>query len=305
MKSRIEKINYIITVILFIAVATLLIGGVFIYKSNGIVATGTSSPNQYGFSPKMQIIGSYNTDYSSSKEERAHNVALACESFSWVAVKKGERLSFNNVVGKREESRGYKNAKVIVDGEYTQGVGGGVCQVSSTLYNAWVRAGLAVQSVKAHSLPSSYCPLSTDATVSEYIDLVLYNDSDYDVLVNGYTKEGKVNFDVYGHPTEYTVKLRSELIEVLPEPQPSVEWADSLDGETFEDEEGEYIVSKKGKQGYKSRAIIEYYKDGVKVKEKELRHDFYLPVQGSITRLKKTVEEDNEKPDIKWDIKIF
>ncbi len=136
MKSRIEKINSIITVILFIAIATLLIGGVFIYKSNGIVATGTSSPNQYGFSPKMQIIGSYNTDYSSSKEERAHNVALACESFSWVAVKKGERLSFNNVVGKREESRGYKNAKVIVDGEYTQGVGGGVCQVSSTLYNA-------------------------------------------------------------------------------------------------------------------------------------------------------------------------
>ncbi|MDE7216284.1 MAG: VanW family protein [Clostridia bacterium] len=305
MKSRIEKRNLIITVFLFAAVAVILTGGVFLYESNGNIALGATSPNQYGFSPKMQIIGSYNTDFSTSKEDRAHNVALACESFSWLAVKKGDKLSFNNVVGKREESRGYKNAKVIVDGEYTQGVGGGVCQVSSTLYNAWVRAGLCVQSVKAHSLPSSYCPLSTDATVSEFIDLVLVNDSEYDVLVNGYTKDGKVYFDVYGHPTEYTVKLRSELIEVLPEPQPLVEWAEHLDGESLVDEEGEYIVNKKGKQGYKSRAIIEYYKDGIKVKERELRRDFYLPVQGTITRVRKPVEEEREKPEIDWDIKIF
>ncbi|MCX4363547.1 MAG: VanW family protein, partial [Clostridia bacterium] len=142
----------------------------------------------------------------------------------------GECLSFNTGVGLRSEERGYKNAKVIVNGDYTEGIGGGVCQVSTTLYNAWIRAGLAPKHVVSHSLPSSYCGLSQDATVTEYIDMVLLNDSDYDVLVNGYTKDGRIYFDIYGHPTEYTVKLRSEIVEVIPEPQPTVEWSDILDG---------------------------------------------------------------------------
>ena len=117
----------------------------------------------------MQLISSFNTDYSTSKEERAHNVALASSNFCWIVVKKGETLSFNTVVGLRSEERGYKNAKVIVNGEYTQGVGGGVCQVSTTLYNSWIRAGMTAKSVQSHSLPSSYCGLSQDATVSEFI----------------------------------------------------------------------------------------------------------------------------------------
>ena len=303
MKSRIEIKNKFVAVILFTAILFIISSGVILYHQSGIVR-GAMSPNQYDFSPKMQIISSFSTDFSSSKEERAHNVTLACESFSWIAVKKGERLSFNNIVGKRVEERGYKNAKVIVDGEYTQGIGGGVCQVSSTLYNAWIRAGLGTEYVKAHSLPSSYCPLSTDATVSEFIDMVLVNDSDYDVLVNGYTKNKKIVFDIYGQPLEYTIKLRSEVIEVLPEPEPTVEWAERLEGEIMTDEQGEYLVNKKGTQGYKSRAIIEYYKDGVKVEEKELRRDCYLPVQGAITRVKKSETVSPDKT-IDWKFKIF
>ena len=304
MKSRIERTNKIVAVILFVAILILISGGIVLYQQSGIVE-GAMSPNQYGFSPKMQMISSFSTDFSSSKEERAHNVTLACESFSWIAVKKGEKLSFNNIVGKRVEERGYKNAKVIVDGEYTQGIGGGVCQVSSTLYNAWIRAGLGSEYVKAHSLPASYCPLSMDATVSEFIDMVLVNTSDYDVLVNGYTKDKKIVFDIYGPPLDYTIKLRSEVIEVLPEPTPTVEWAEQLDGEVMTDEEGDYLVNKRGKQGYRSRAVIEYYKDGNKVEERELRRDYYLPVQGAITRVKKSEETLPEKSQIEWKFKIF
>lgn len=305
MKSRIGTTNKSIAVILIISAIFMIVGGVIIYQQTSGIVEGAMSPNQYDFSPKMQKISSFSTDFSSSKEERAHNVTLACESFSWIAVKKGEKLSFNNVVGKRVEERGYKNAKVIVDGEYTQGIGGGVCQVSSTLYNAWIRAGLGSEYVKAHSLPSSYCPLSTDATVSEFIDMVLVNNSEYDVLVNGYTKDKKIIFDIYGHPLEYTIKLRSEVLEVLPEPSPTVEWAEQLDGEVLTDEEGDYLVNKKGTQGYKSRAIIEYYKDGNKVEERELRRDCYLPVQGTITRVKKVEDTLPEKPQVEWKFKIF
>ena len=260
-------------------------------------AAAMSSPNTYGFSPKMQIISSFSTDYSTSKEERAHNVALASSNFCWIVVKKGETLSFNTIVGVRSQERGYKNAKVIVNGEYTEGVGGGVCQVSTTLYNAWIRGGMSAKSAQSHSLPSSYCGLSQDATVSEFIDLVLLNDSDYDVIVNGYTKNKKVYFDIYGHPLPYKINLRSEITEVLQPPEPIVEWSDELTGEVQQDIDGEYTVVKKSNVGYKSRAIIEYVRDGKVIFQKELRKDNYLPVQGKIMR-KKLSQDDMPQSEI-------
>ncbi|MDE5654607.1 MAG: VanW family protein [Clostridia bacterium] len=271
-------------------------------------AQAMSSPNPYGFSPKMQLVSSFSTDFSTSKEERAHNVALASSNFCWLVVKKGETLSFNTVVGARSEERGYKNAKVIVNGEYTEGVGGGVCQVSTTLYNAWIRAGMSAKSAKSHSLPSSYCGLSQDATVSEFIDLVLLNDSDYDVIVNGYTKNKKVYFDVYGHPLPYKINLRSEITEVLQPPLPLVEWSEELTGEVQRDADGEYTVTQKSAVGYKSRAIIEYVKDGKVIFQKELRKDNYLPVQGKIIRKKQSQDDqikDSQDKDFPWFDKIY
>ena len=165
--------------------------------------------------------------------------------------------------------------------------------MSTTLYNAWIRAGMSAKSVQSHSLPSSYCGLSQDATVSEFIDLVLLNDSDYDVIVNGYTKDKKVYFDIYGHPLSYKINLRSEITEVLQPPEPIVEWSEDLSGEIQQDAEGEYTVEKKSAVGYKSRAIIEYVKDGKVIFQKELRKDNYLPVQGKIIR-KKLPQDDLE-----------
>lgn len=246
-------------------------------------------PNDYGFSPKMQKISSFFTDFSTSKEDRRHNIRLASDNFSWLAVKSGSTLSFNTIVGKRTEERGYKVSKVIVDGEYTKGVGGGVCQVSTTLYNAWIRAGLGTKYVRAHSLPASYCDLSQDATVTDYIDLILLNDSPYDILVNGYVKDNKVYFDIYGHPLEYTVNIRSQLVGTIQPPQPEVieveEFPDDFDGEIKQDSLGEYGIQKYAKTGYKSVAYIEYYdKQGNLVKSKQLRKDNYLPTKGKIYR---------------------
>ncbi len=91
---------------------------------------------------------------SKSPEERKFNIKLALKSLNNVVVKSGQEFSFNKVVGKRTEERGYKKALVIFKGRYEEGVGGGVCQVSSTLYNAWLLAGLDVIQVKAHTLPA-------------------------------------------------------------------------------------------------------------------------------------------------------
>lgn len=300
-KSRRKIYICIFLFFIFTALVIITVGGVLIYAGQKMqTAAAMSSPNTYGFSPKMQLVSSFSTDYSTSKEERAHNVALASSNFCWLVVKSGETLSFNTVVGLRNEERGYKNAKVILNGEYTEGVGGGVCQVSTTLYNAWIRAGLSAQSVQSHSLPSSYCGLSQDATVSEFIDLVLLNDSNYDVIVNGYTKEKKVYFDVYGHPLPYKINLRSEITEVLQPPEPIIEWTDELSGEIKQDSDGEYVETRKSSVGYKSRAIIEYVQDGKVIFQKELRKDNYLPVQGKITR-KKPAQDDKPKVPSKED----
>ena len=199
-------------------------------------------------------------------------------------IKAGEKLSFNTIVGARTEERGYANAKVILWGEYVDGVGGGVCQVSTTLYNAWIRAGLGTEQVVNHSLPSSYCELSQDATVSEYTDMILVNDSGYDVVVNGKVTDKTVTFRIYGAPTEYTYKIESTLLEVLPPTAPEVVYSATLEGmgEIREDGEGQYVVLRQEKNGFRSQAVRKKYKGDVEVESKLLRVDTYKPSRGKI-----------------------
>lgn len=236
------------------------------------------------FSPKTQNISTFSTSFATSSEGRIHNITLATGNFSWLVVKAGEKLSFNTIVGARTEERGYANAKVILWGEYVDGVGGGVCQVSTTLYNAWIRAGLGTEQVVNHSLPSSYCELSQDATVSEYTDMILVNDSGYDVVVNGKVIDKTVTFWIYGAPTEYTYKIESTLLEVLPPTAPEVVYSATLEGmgEIREDGEGQYVVLRQEKNGFRSQAVRKKFKDGVEVESRLLRVDTYKPSRGKI-----------------------
>ncbi len=95
---------------------------------------------------------------------RVNNIMLACESISGTELLPGAEFSFNNVVGKRSKSRGYKDAPIIFHGEKSYGTGGGVCQVSSTVYMSAVNAGLKITERHTHSESVAYAP-KTDATV--------------------------------------------------------------------------------------------------------------------------------------------
>lgn len=227
-------------------------------------------------SNSCDVISSFTTDYSHSTPDRKHNIRLALKSLNGVVVKSGEEFSFNKVVGKRTEERGYKKALVIFKGSYVEGVGGGVCQVSSTLYNAWLLAGLDTVSVKAHTLPSSYVDLSRDATVSEYIDMVLFNPLESDVKIQTIYDENNITINVLGQRRECEYSLKSETIEVLPFNEDIIE----LD-EVGEDE---YFI---GKVGYKSRLIITITKGGRVVAKRVLRNDYYIP-QNSVKILRKS-----------------
>jgi len=108
---------------------------------------------------------------------RESNIALALESFDGLIVSDGEIVSFNDVVGRRTRDRGFKEAKIIVDGEFVDGVGGGVCQVSTTIFNAVLLSGLKIVESHNHSLAISYVPLGLDAMVSSAADLRFQNNS--------------------------------------------------------------------------------------------------------------------------------
>ncbi|MEH6994547.1 VanW family protein [Neobacillus drentensis] len=113
-------------------------------------------------------IGRYITSFNPRNKKRSHNIQLAVEAINNHVVFPGETFSFNSVVGKRTTEKGYEKAKVIVRGEYAEDIGGGICQVSSTLFNAVDNAGLKIVQRFSHSRHVPYIPPGRDATVSWY-----------------------------------------------------------------------------------------------------------------------------------------
>lgn len=142
-------------------------------------------------------IASCTTSLATSSENRIHNVKLATEMLDGYTLAPGAIFSFNEVVGKRTEKRGFRTANVILEGKFVEGVGGGVCQVSSTLYNAALKAGLTVTKSASHTLPVSYLPLGFDAMVSDSQDLVIVNETGSTVWFNGQVRNRELTIRVY------------------------------------------------------------------------------------------------------------
>jgi vancomycin resistance protein YoaR len=117
---------------------------------------------------RTKPIGHYVTYFNSRNEERSHNIRLASEAINNHVVFPGETFSFNETVGMRTKEKGYLPAPIIVRGELSEGIGGGICQVSSTLFNAADRSGLQIVKRYSHSKRVPYVPPGRDATVSWY-----------------------------------------------------------------------------------------------------------------------------------------
>ena len=160
------------------------------------------------------ILGTYSTKFDSSVSGRSHNVALAAKSTSDVLLMPGESFSYNKHTGSRTTSNGYKNAPVIVQGVVQEGVGGGVCQVSSTLYNAVLYAGLEIESIKNHSIPSSYVPKGRDATVSDgAIDFIFKNNLKYPVYIKNSVYGNTLTCTIYGSNEDKQKILKKSMIQ--------------------------------------------------------------------------------------------
>ncbi|RIU96558.1 VanW family protein [Oceanobacillus picturae] len=138
-------------------------------------------------------LGSYTTFYKKGNKERADNIALAAAAIDSHVVFPGESFSFNDVVGERTAQRGYKRAPVIVKGELAEDIGGGICQVSSTLFNAVDLKGIQILERYAHSRSVPYVPEGRDATVSWWgPDFVFKNRYNQPLLIRAHANEGRM-----------------------------------------------------------------------------------------------------------------
>lgn len=157
-------------------------------------------------------LGEYVTYYN-NRSSRAHNIALATEAINNTVVFPGEIFSFNKVVGQRTEERGYKKAPEIVKGEFIEGIGGGICQVSSTLYNAVDASGLTITERYSHSRIVPYVPTGRDATVSWYgPDFAFKNEYNQPILIRAKAKNGTLIVTIFS----------SEYIEYYPRKVPTL-----------------------------------------------------------------------------------
>ena len=236
----------------------------------------------YSLSPKfLTIRSSFSTDYQSSSPERKSNISLAAKSIDGYILDIGGEFSFNRVVGDRTQKRGYKQAKIIVGGEFVDGVGGGVCQVSTTLYNAVLLAGLKVVEYHAHSLPVSYALPSFDAMVnSGTSDLRFINDTKNPIIIRARADGNKLTVKIVGEPLKVEYRLESKTISKIPAPEYIV--IKDEKGDYPDLYEGEKLYLSYSKDGIKSQGYIETYKDGKKISTRLLRRDTYSAVQGKV-----------------------
>ena len=130
------------------------------------------------------VLAAYTTHFSTANSNRSQNIAIAASELSQVLIRSTKEFSFNETVGARIPSAGYRNAAVIIEGKVEQDIGGGVCQVSSTLYNAILLANLTPTTRTAHFYPSAYVPAGLDATVADgQIDFCFRNDLPHNVYL--------------------------------------------------------------------------------------------------------------------------
>lgn len=163
-------------------------------------------------------LGTYTTKYNAGEIGRTKNVTLAAKAINNIVLEKGQVFSYNGIVGERSTARGYAGAKVYANGEVVEGLGGGICQVSSTLYNAVLYADLEIVSRTCHSLPVAYVPLGRDATVAYgSIDFKFKNQYDAPVKVSSSVGGGVLTISIYGKKTsDKTVEISTQYVSSTP-----------------------------------------------------------------------------------------
>lgn len=221
------------------------------------------------------------TKYNESNIERVNNLKIATEKINGLILLPGESFSFNQTVGKRNIENGYKEAVIYANGQAEMGLGGGICQISSTLYNAVVLANLDVIERKNHSMIVSYLNPGLDATVSYgSIDFKFKNSRNYPIRIDATVRNGTVTISIQGikEETEYNIEMQVEITQTIPFETTYIN-DNSLS-------QGERTIVQSGKNGYNCSTYKVTSSNGIIISKTLLSTDFYKS-QNCIIHIKK------------------
>lgn len=186
------------------------------YEQDLIYTKADITVNDLGREAFPDLLASFSTNYVTSNTDRTTNLRLAAGKINGTVIMPGEIFSYNKVVGKRTVSAGYKEAAVYQDGGVTNGLGGGICQISTTLYNAVIKANLEIETRRNHMFVPSYIEAGKDATVVwGSTDFKFKNRRDYPIKIETSVSGGVARVNIYGLRTdnEYEVSLETRTIK--------------------------------------------------------------------------------------------
>ena len=233
--------------------------------------------NQIGTEAFPDLLSSFSTKYSASNKNRTTNLILSSNKINGTVLMPGETFSYNKVVGERTIAAGYKEAAIYSEGQVVDGLGGGICQISTTLYNAVLYANLEIVERKNHMFVPSYAKAGRDATVVYgAIDFKFKNNRNYPIKIVSSVSGGVANFQIYGlkEQTEYEVEIESSVVGSIPYSTKYV----SKDGIKA----GRVI--QKGVNGVKSQTYKILKLNGQIVSKELINQDTYSPMNKLIAK---------------------
>ena len=225
-------------------------------------------------------LSTFSTRYDASDKDRTTNLVLACKKLNGKVIMPGETFSYNAALGPRTYAAGYRNGKIYENGQVIDGLGGGICQISSTLYNAALMSDMEIVERRNHQFVTSYVDKGRDATVVYGLtDFRFKNTRTYPVRLVASAKGGVATVSVYGikeADREYTYSFRTDVISTIPYTTKYVEDS-SLSA-------GKEVVTQKGTNGLVCKTYMTKMLNGKIVSTKLLSTDTYSAMQRIVKR---------------------
>lgn len=217
------------------------------------------------------LVSSSSTLYSGSTG-KATNINLGASHLDGTLIMPGETFSFNTLIGDTTLEKGYVDGPTIINGQLASSIGGGICQVSSTLYNAVLGLGLNSVQRQPHSKPVTYLPLGLDASISwDTLDYQFKNTLEYPIYIQAYTTQDTLHINLYSNKALVgkTYKLKSEILEVLPSTTEYIKDTTLASGSKK--------LVQSGNKGYRVKVTREVYENDTLIDTHLISIDTYKP----------------------------
>ena len=234
------------------------------------ITPATKTIDDIGTEAFPYLISTFTTKYDASNTNRSGNLKIAADKINGTVLMPNDEFSFNEVVGKRTIEDGYTNAKIYENGQVVDGLAGGICQISSTLYNAVLLANLEVTERRNHSYTSSYVPAGRDATVVYgTTDFKFKNTRTYPIKIEAKVANGIVEFNLHGikEEIEYDIKIIPITTQTIPYETQYVPDATLMPGQQ--------VVTQNGHSGYKVTTYLEKRLAGTVISKDVISNDTY------------------------------